>query len=204
MCIVSCFLLGKKKQWFQTMLLWEPEALQVDKAVSSHGVHVPAGGSEWHWHQVWRFPVLMPLSLYVVSLSPPLTLLKGEVACCLHTAPAGDLPKENPNQRLECPFRGDKCHCVLFAALQAVMQKGPLGVSENQGKGNYRFWKGILWGLYFSDAVPFSFITLASYSFSCFFQLCLSVSWYKERVAGPSIVVKPRQILTRLERIWTV
>lgn len=45
---VHCFtfLLGKKKQWFQTVLLWEPEALQVDKALSGNGVHVQAGCSE--------------------------------------------------------------------------------------------------------------------------------------------------------------
>lgn len=45
---VCCFtfLLGEKKQWFQTVLLWEPEALQVDKALSGNGVHIQAGCSE--------------------------------------------------------------------------------------------------------------------------------------------------------------
>lgn len=75
LCVLfHCFLLGKKKQWFQTVLLWEPKALQVDKAVSSNGVHVQAGCSEWHWHQVWCFLVLKPLSICVVFLSLPLTL----------------------------------------------------------------------------------------------------------------------------------
>lgn len=44
--LFHCCLLGKEKQWFQTVLLWESEALQVDKALSSDGVHVQAGCSE--------------------------------------------------------------------------------------------------------------------------------------------------------------
>ena len=169
---MSCFtfLSGKKKQWFQAVLLWEPKALQVDKALSGNGVHFQAGCPEWHRYQVWRFLVLLCWSLRVF------------LSCC-QKAWGRPLPPLNQFKvfREGVLIRGKKATSevimplgVPFAILQARMQR-PWEVSlRTKMKVTVQILKGIpLAAAFFSGPVPFSFVTLANCSFCYLFQLCV-------------------------------
>lgn len=173
---VPCFtfLLGQKKQWFQTVLLWEPEALQVDEALSSDGVHVQAGCSEWHRHQVWRFLVLV----CVVVRSLPVTPWKAQ-ECLLppHWTNTSFFQRESYRESTG-PFWGDNATVWPLCSLTNCNSKAPTRGSENPGGGNGAAiernpsWSLLL--LLFLRSCAF-LTTLASSSLCGLFQLYVSI-----------------------------
>lgn len=118
------------------MLLWESEALQVDKALSGNGIHVQAGCAKWHWHQVGCSPVLMPVNISCGdSVSSSLVAGRREDIHYLHTEPLWDFPRGNPN-RVDGFPEVQSAAAWPLCSLTCCNANAPLGVPESQDEGS--------------------------------------------------------------------